>query len=54
MDLFNIALVYAQQGEGKRALPCAQEAAHTFTQIGHAEHAQRAQQLLALIQTSLS
>lgn len=47
---FNMALLYAQQGETARALPLAQEAARIFAQIGHTPNAQRAQQLVAQLQ----
>jgi tetratricopeptide (TPR) repeat protein len=47
---FNVAILYAQQGETARALPLAQEAAHIYTQIGHAQYAQRARQLVAQLQ----
>jgi tetratricopeptide (TPR) repeat protein len=43
----NMARLYAQQGEQQRALPLAREAARLLTQIGHAEHAQQAQQFVA-------
>jgi tetratricopeptide (TPR) repeat protein len=49
-DSFNMANLYAQQGETARAIPLAQEAAQLFTQIGHAEYAQRAQGLIAQLQ----
>jgi len=48
-DSFNMALL-AQQGETARALPLAQEAARIYAQIGHAQYAQRARQLVAQIQ----
>ena len=45
--LFNMATLYAQQGKTSRALELAQEAARIYAQIGHAQYAQRAQQLVA-------
>ena len=47
---FNTALLYAQQGEAARALPLAQEAARILAQMGHAQYAQQAQQLVAQLQ----
>ncbi len=47
---FNTALLYAQQGEIARSLPLAQEAARIWAQIG-SPHAQKAQQLVALLQS---
>jgi len=44
---FNMAVLYAQQGDQARALPLAREAARLWGQMGHAEYAQRAQQLMA-------
>ena len=51
-DSFNMALLHAQQGETARALPLAQEAARIWTQIGHAQYAQRAQALVVQLQGS--
>jgi hypothetical protein len=45
-----MALLHAQQGDTARALPLAQEAARIYTQIGHAQYAQRARQLVAQLQ----
>ena len=50
---FNMALLHAQQGEAARALPLAQQAAEIFTQIGHIQYAQRAQQLVAQLQAAM-
>jgi len=50
-DLINMALLYAQQGDVNRALPLAQEAARAFAQIGHPEYTQKAQQLVAELQS---
>ncbi len=49
-DSFNMALLYAQQGDRQRALPLAQEAAHLFSQMGHTEYAQHAQQFVAQLE----
>ena len=46
----NMAYSYAQQGELGRALLLAQQAAEIFTKIGRAQHARRAQQLVAQLQ----
>jgi hypothetical protein len=47
---FNLALLYAQQGDRQRALPLAREAGRLCAQIGHAAHAQQAQQLVAQLE----
>ena len=49
-DSFNMALLHAQQGQVDRALPLAQEAARIYAQIGDAQYAQHAQQLVAQLQ----
>ena len=51
--LFNMALLYAQQGQAARALPLAQQAAQFYAQLGHAQYAQRAQQLVAQIRAAM-
>ena len=43
---FNMALLYAQQGEAESALPLAQQAAQIWEQIG-SPNAQQAQRLVA-------
>jgi len=45
--LFNLAPLCAHQGKTSRAIELAQYAARIYTKIGHAQHAQRAQQLVA-------
>ena len=45
-----MALLYAQQGDRRQALPLAQEAARLWSQMGHAAYAQRAQQLVAQLE----
>jgi tetratricopeptide (TPR) repeat protein len=47
---FNMALLYAQQGDQARALPLAREADRLWGQTGHAEYAQRAQQLVVQLE----
>jgi tetratricopeptide (TPR) repeat protein len=47
VESFNMAILYSQVGMASRALELAQEAARIYTQIGHAQYAQRAQQLVA-------
>ena len=47
---FNMALLYQQEGALEKAIAAAQEAAHIFAQIGHAQYAQKAQQLAAQLQ----
>jgi tetratricopeptide (TPR) repeat protein len=49
-DSFNIAMLYSQEGDLQKALAMAKEAARIWTQIGHAQYAQRAQQLVAQLQ----
>jgi tetratricopeptide (TPR) repeat protein len=46
VESFNMAVLYSQVGMASRALELAQEAARIYNQIGHAQHAQRAQQLV--------
>ncbi len=48
-----MALLHVQQGELGQALPLAQQAAGFFTHIGHVQYAQRAQQLVALLQATM-
>ncbi|MBN2005950.1 MAG: tetratricopeptide repeat protein [Anaerolineae bacterium] len=50
MESFNMALIYRQESDLAGALPHAQEAVRLYERIGHAEHARRAQRLLAQLQ----
>ena len=49
-DSFNMARLYAQQGQAARALPLAQQAAQFYAQLGHPEMTRRAQELAARLQ----
>jgi serine/threonine protein kinase/uncharacterized glyoxalase superfamily protein PhnB len=49
-DSFNMALLYQEEGELQKALSLAKEAARIWAQIGHAQYAQYAQQLVAQLQ----
>jgi tetratricopeptide (TPR) repeat protein len=49
---YNVALLYQRRGDATAALPLAQQAASAFAQIGHAEYAQRAQQLVEKLQNT--
>jgi len=44
---FNLANLYLQQNQPAKALPLAQQAVQLFQQIGHADYAREAQQLMA-------
>ncbi|MBI3762242.1 MAG: tetratricopeptide repeat protein, partial [Chloroflexi bacterium] len=46
---FNLAVALANQGQRSEALHRAEYAAQIFAQIGHAQYAQQAQQLIAQI-----
>ena len=50
---FNLAALLVEQGYFGEALPYAQRAAQVFAQIGHAQYAQQAQQLLAALEAVL-
>ena len=50
MDLFNMALLYARQGERERALPLAEQAAELLAQASSPQ-AQQAQELVARLQS---
>ena len=47
---FNMALLYQQEREPQKALSLSQEADRIFSQIGHTQNAQLAQQLIARLQ----
>jgi uncharacterized protein (DUF2345 family) len=49
-DSFIMAVLYAQEGDRRRALSFAREAARLFAQMGHAAQAQQAQQLVAQLE----
>jgi tetratricopeptide (TPR) repeat protein len=49
----NMAILYAQQGELGRALLLARQSADIFTNIGHTQYAQHAQQLAIQIQAAV-
>ena len=50
---FNLARLLLLQGRPAEALPYAERAAQVFAQIGHAQYAQRAQQLMTQIRAAL-
>jgi len=50
---FNLAGQYAKLGEAAQALKSAQQAAQLFAQIGHAQYAQMAQQLVVQIRAAM-
>jgi tetratricopeptide (TPR) repeat protein len=52
-DSFNLALLYARKIEPGHALPHAQRAVRVFAQVGNAQRAQQAQQLVGMIQAVL-
>jgi hypothetical protein len=49
-NLFNLAVTYAKQGDSRKALSLAQEAAQIFARIGHQQYKQQARQLVAYLQ----
>lgn len=51
---YNMALMYARQGNIDRALPLAQESVDAFVRLGHLEYTQRAKGLVSQLQRKQS